>query len=69
MNGSKPKKNLEEWKAQRRRERWNAFLTPLITLGSIVVSVAMLMYLIKSCGERSRRLPTVRPMPPQSAPR
>lgn len=69
MNGSKPKQNLEEWKAQRRRERWNAFLTPLITLGSIVVSVGMLMYLIKSCGERSPQAPTIMPRPPASAPR
>ena len=69
MNGSTSKKSLEEWKAQRRRARWQAFLTPLITLGSIVISVGMLMYMIKSCSERPPRLPAIRPMPPQSAPR
>ena len=69
MNGSTSKKSLEEWKAQRRRARWQAFLTPLITLGSIVISVSMLMYMIKSCSERPPRLPITRPVPPASAPR
>jgi len=52
MNGSTPKKSPEESRAERRRERWRAFLTPLITMGSIVASVAMLMALIRNCSER-----------------
>lgn len=43
---------LEEAKRERRRERWKAFLTPMITLGSIVVSIGMLMFLIRSCQEQ-----------------
>lgn len=42
----------EEIKAERRRQRWSAFWTPFITLGSIVASVAMIMAIIKSCSER-----------------
>lgn len=52
MNGSPSKKSLEELKEERRRERWKAFFTPLIYMGSIVVSVAMIMAMIKSCSER-----------------
>ena len=68
MNGSKPKKSLEQLKAERHRARWKAFLTPLIMLTSIVASVAMLMALIKNCSERAPRLPTIRPIPPVSTP-
>jgi hypothetical protein len=59
---------LEEMKARRRRERWNAFLTPFITLASIVVSVSLLMYLIKSCGERNPQNPGVPRLPMQRMP-
>jgi hypothetical protein len=59
---------LEERKARRRRERWNAFLTPFITLASIVVSVSLLMYLIKSCGERNPQNPGVPRLPMQRMP-
>lgn len=52
MGGPGEKKSLEELRAERRRERWKAFFTPLIYMGSIVISVAMLMALIKSCSER-----------------
>ena len=69
MNGSSPKKSLEEWKAERRRARWNAFLTPLITMISIVASVGMLMYMLRSCSEGPPRVPTIRQMPPQPPPR
>jgi hypothetical protein len=50
-------KTPDELRAQRRRERWQAFFTPWIYLGSIVGSVAMLMALIKSCGERFPQAP------------
>jgi hypothetical protein len=67
---------IEEFKARRRRERWNAFMTPFITLTSIVVSISLLMYFIKSCNERypqnpaARRLPIQRmPEPPPPAPK
>ena len=59
---------LEEMKARRRRERWNALLTPFITLASIVVSVSLLMYLIKSCGERNPQNPGVPRLPMQRMP-
>jgi hypothetical protein len=49
MDRPAEKKGTEEIKAERRRERWKAFLTPWITMGSIVASVAMIMALIKSC--------------------
>jgi hypothetical protein len=64
---------LEEIKAQRRRERWNALLTPFITLASIVISVAMLMFFIQTCQERSPQKPDLRlpiqkmPEPPKPA--
>lgn len=57
MNGPSAKKSLEEIKEKRRRERWKAFLTPLITMGSIVGSVAILMALIKNCSERFPQAP------------
>jgi len=59
---------LEEMKARRRRERWNALLTPFITLASIVVSVSLLMYLIRSCGERNAQNPGVPRLPMQRMP-
>jgi hypothetical protein len=37
---------------ERRRERIKAIITPWIVMGSIVGSVAMLMWLIRSCGGR-----------------
>lgn len=69
MNGPVPKKILEELRAQRRRKRWQAFLTPLITLTSIVASVAMLMYMLKSCSQAPPRMPTIRQVPPAPPPR
>jgi hypothetical protein len=42
----------EEIKAERRRERWQAFFTPMIYMGSIVGSVALMMALIKTCTDR-----------------
>ena len=52
MESSATKKILEELRAERRRERWKAFLTPLITMASLVGSVALVMYMLKSCSER-----------------
>lgn len=56
MDDQRPK-TLEEIKEERRRERWNAFFTPFITLASIVASVGMLMFLIKTCSERFPQAP------------
>jgi len=47
-----PKKTPEELREERRRARWKAFLNPLITMASLVGSVALAMYIIKSCSER-----------------
>ena len=47
-----PPKTLEEYKAERRRERWGYFLMPFFTIASIVVSVGMLMFLGKACQDR-----------------
>lgn len=69
MNRPAPKKSPEELRAKRRHERWKAFLTPLITLTSIVASVAMLMYMLKSCSEAPPRVPTIRQVPPAHPPR
>lgn len=57
MNDPELQERLEKLKAKRWRERWQAFLTPLITLGSIVVSVGMVMYMLKSCSERFPQMP------------
>jgi hypothetical protein len=47
-----PPKTLEEYKAERRRERWGYFLMPFFTIASIVVSVGMLMFFGKACQDR-----------------
>ena len=52
MTPEETQERLEELKARRRRERWSAFMTPFITLTSIVISVSALMFLIKTCNER-----------------
>ncbi|MEK6601078.1 MAG: hypothetical protein AABZ09_04270 [Candidatus Binatota bacterium] len=57
MNDPELQERLEKLKAKRRRERWQAFLIPLITLGSIVVSVGMVMYMLKSCSGRFPQMP------------
>jgi hypothetical protein len=43
---------LHAYKERRRRERWSAFFTPLLTLTSIVVSIGITMSLLKACQER-----------------
>jgi hypothetical protein len=54
--------DLEEIKRERRRERWKAFFTPIIALGSIVVSVGLLMFFIRACQERfPEGVPTKQP--------
>jgi hypothetical protein len=57
MDGSAPKKSPEETREERRRERWKALITPWIYLGSIVLSVAMIMAFIRSCSERFPQTP------------
>jgi len=47
-----PKKTLEELREERRRARWRAFWNPIITLTSIVTSVGMLMFFLRTCRER-----------------
>jgi len=46
-------KTLEEIQAERRRQRWGYFWTPFITMASIVSSIGMLMFLVKSCEEKN----------------
>jgi hypothetical protein len=74
MTPEEKAERLAELKERRRRARWGAFLKPFITLASIVISVSLLMYMIKSCGERypqsqgRPRLPIQRmPDPPAPA--
>ena len=47
-----PPKTLEDYKSERRRQRWGYFLTPFFTIGSIVISVGMLMFFGKACQDR-----------------
>jgi len=46
-------KTLEEIQAERRRQRWGYFWTPFITMASVVSSIGMLMFLVKSCQEKN----------------
>jgi hypothetical protein len=57
MDNSPSKKSLEEIKEERRRARWNAFLTPIITLASLVASVGLLMFILRACKERFPQIP------------
>jgi hypothetical protein len=52
MDETPDKEVIDAIKRKRRRERWNAFLTPFIALASIVVSIGFLMFFIKACQER-----------------
>jgi hypothetical protein len=72
MTPEEKEERLAELRARRRSERWSAFLRPFITLASIVISVSLLMYMIKSCNARNPqgpgpRLPIQR-MPESPAP-
>jgi hypothetical protein len=59
---------MEALRAKRRQERWSAFLTPFITIASIVIAVSLAMYFIKACSERHPRSPGLQPRPTQPAP-
>lgn len=67
MNEPPDKEAIDEIKRKRRRERWSAFLTPFITLASIVLSVGLLMFFIKACQERFPQSPLLKP-PAQNQP-
>jgi hypothetical protein len=69
VNDQAPKTE-EDIQEERRRQRWNWFWTPFITLASVVSSVAMLMMLIQTCQQRNLPIPLVPPTSPlhQSAP-
>lgn len=56
MEPEKPK-TPAEIQAERRRERWKAFFTPWIYMGSIVASVALIMALIRTCSGRFPQAP------------
>jgi hypothetical protein len=60
MTPEEKEERLAELRARRRSERWSAFLRPFITLASIVISVSLLMYMIKSCNERNPQNPGIR---------
>ena len=47
-----PKKTPAELHEERRQARWKAFWNPIITLTSIVTSVGMLMFFLRTCRER-----------------
>lgn len=63
---SPPKKTPELLKEERRRARWQAFWTPIITLASVVSSVAMLMFFLRACHDRLPQF--VPPRPAADAP-
>lgn len=67
MDETPDKEIIEAIKRKRRRDRWNAFLTPFITLASIVISIGFLMYFIKACQARFPQSPLLKP-PAQSRP-
>jgi hypothetical protein len=67
MTPEEKEERLAELRAKRRSDRWKALLTPFITLASIVISVSLLMYMIKSCQERNPQAPAPR-LPIQRAP-
>ncbi len=64
MNEPFDKEAIEEIKRKRRRERWSAFLTPFITLASIVLSIGLLMFFMKACQERFSQSPFLKPASP-----
>ncbi len=61
MNEPLDKEAIEEIKRRRRRERWSAFLTPFLTVASVVVSIGLLMYFMKACQERFPQNPFLKP--------
>jgi hypothetical protein len=65
------KESLAAFRERRRRERWNAFFTPFLTLTSIVVAVALALSLVKACQERFPNSPfnkAAEPRPSEKSP-
>jgi len=58
----------EEIQRRRQQARWNAFLTPIITLASIVISIGLLMFFIKTCQERFPAAPRFYEAPKRPSP-
>lgn len=58
----------QEINRRRRQARWNAFLTPMITLASIVISIGLLMFFIRTCQERFPAAPRFRQASPKPFP-
>ena len=69
MDQPKSPEELEALRAKRRQERWSAFLTPFITLASIVIAVSLAMYFIKTCSDRQPQRPGIQRTPTQPPPR
>jgi hypothetical protein len=61
MNEPLDKEAIDEIKRKRRRERWSAFLTPFITMASVVASIGLLMFFMKACQERFPQSPVLKP--------
>ena len=59
----------EEIKRRRQQARWNAFLTPIITLASIVISIGLLMFFIRTCQQRFPAAPRFNDAPKKLAPK
>jgi hypothetical protein len=60
---------VEELKGRRRRERWSAFLTPLIPLAAIVLSIGFLTFIIRTCALRAPQEELAQPSGEPSASR
>jgi hypothetical protein len=56
---------LAAFKERRRREMWNAFFTPFLTLTCIVAAVALALSLMKACQERFPNSPLNQPAGPR----
>jgi len=59
----------EEIKRRRQQARWNAFLTPIITLASIVISIGLLMFFIRTCQQRFPAAPRFYDAPKKPSPK
>jgi hypothetical protein len=67
VNDQAPKTE-EDIKEERRRQRWNWFWTPFITMTVLVSSVAVLMMLIQTCQQRNLPIPLLPPTSPLHQP-
>jgi len=64
-----PRDDIEEEIRRRRQQaRWNAFFTPIITLASIVISIGLLMFFIRTCQERFPVAPRFKDAPKKPSP-